>query len=144
MRRARTTIVLLVLVALSQLGGSCGGGSGGGNRSVRTIESPDPRCAAHSSPFPAGFDFVPGRTDLVWSVDFSPPTLLPFDVAAVPPEISSEFAQSSPFRGESRTWEPVLYPAEHTCRRALPVEPEGSSDRGTPGTPPARSRGRTQ
>jgi hypothetical protein len=80
-------LLLLAATALAQLGGSCGGGSGGGERSLQTIRSPDARCAALGSPFPPGFAWIPGQSDLVWSADFAPPTLLPFDVESVPPEI---------------------------------------------------------
>ena len=52
MRRERALFLVLLVSALAQLAGSCGGGSGGGSRSVRTVESPDVRCAAQSSPFP--------------------------------------------------------------------------------------------
>jgi hypothetical protein len=82
-------LAVLCASALAQLGGSCGGGSGGGERSLRTIRSPDARCAALGSAFPPGFAWIPGRGDLVWSADFAPPTLLPFDVGAVPPQIPS-------------------------------------------------------
>lgn len=83
----RTGVVVLVVAALAQLGGSCGGGSGGGSRSVVSVESPDSRCVAQASLFPPGFAFVPGRDELVWSADFAPPTLLPFDVSEEPPEL---------------------------------------------------------
>ena len=86
-RRGRNAA--LVALAFFQLGGSCGGGSGGGSRSVRTIESPDARCASIGSPFPPGFDFVPGAPELLWTIDFSPPTLIPFDFSTEPPVVSA-------------------------------------------------------
>lgn len=89
MRRDRLWAAVLVAAAVAQAGGKCGGGSGGGGSSVRKITSPDARCAAQASPFPPGFAFVPGRSDLVWSADFMPPTLFPFNVATVPPAVAS-------------------------------------------------------
>jgi hypothetical protein len=88
MRPGRWSSVLLALAAAGSLGGSCGGGSGGGGRSVRSVQSLDVRCAAQPSFFPPGFAFVPGQRDLVWSADFTPPTLLPFAVDTNPPEIA--------------------------------------------------------
>ncbi len=79
----------LVALALAQLGGSCGGGDGGGSPSVRTIESPDARCASLGSPFPPGFDFVPGDPDLVWAIGFNPTTLFPIDVFTEPFEVTA-------------------------------------------------------
>ena len=82
-------ILCLFVLSGALIGGSCGGGDGGGSQSFRSFESPDPRCLALGSQFPAGFAFVPGRTDLVWAMDFSPPTFLPIDVSVVPPALSA-------------------------------------------------------
>lgn len=88
--RQKVQLALVALTALCLVGGKCGGGSGGGGGgSVRIIDSPDARCAALSSNFPAGFDFVPGAPDDVWVTDLAPPNivLVPFDVMRVPPRL---------------------------------------------------------
>jgi hypothetical protein len=100
--RSRIQLALLVVVACAGLGGKCGGGDGsgggGGGRVDVTIESPDDRCAALSSPFPPGFDFVPGDGSLVWVADLSPPSLVPLDVTATPPtQPSSASSFALPF-----------------------------------------------
>jgi hypothetical protein len=89
MRRTRLA-VLLSLLALASLGGSCGGGSGSkGGGLVVKIESIDPRCAALANPFPPGLAFVPGiDARIVAAVLGTTPTLVPFDVASVPPRIA--------------------------------------------------------
>jgi hypothetical protein len=84
--RRKIGIALLVASCCALLGGKCGGGDGGGGGGSITVESPDPRCAALSSEFPPGFDFVPGDGSRIWLVTFGDRSLIPFDVSVVPPE----------------------------------------------------------
>ena len=64
MRRRRAA--WLVVLALGLVGAKCGGGDGSSGDPVRiTRESPDARCEALGSAFPARFDFVPGLPDRV-------------------------------------------------------------------------------
>jgi hypothetical protein len=87
---ARRDAAVLLFTALALLGGNCGGGDGGGGGGSTKVkvESPDDRCAALGSPFPPGFDLVPG-TARAWAADLSPPALVPFDVDGSPPEIGA-------------------------------------------------------
>ena len=82
----RACIGFLVACCCALLGGKCGGGDGGGGGGSVEIESPDDRCAALSSAFPPGFDFVPGDDSRIWVAELAPPTLVPFDVSGTPPE----------------------------------------------------------
>jgi hypothetical protein len=85
---SRGRYALLVVVCCALLGGKCGGGDGGGGGGgVKvSIESPDDRCAALSSPFPPGLDTVPGQGTRVWVADLSTHSLVPFDLGGTPPE----------------------------------------------------------
>lgn len=87
MTRVHLAAATLATLSAALLGGKCGaGGGGGGEPSVRSVQSPDPRCAALGSQFPPGFDFVPGSPQIAWVADLSPPTLIPFDVDFEPPQ----------------------------------------------------------
>lgn len=90
--RRNARITLLVAASCALLGGKCGGGDGGGGGGSIEIESPDPRCVALSSPFPPGFDFVPGDDSRIWVANFSPPELVPLDVSGLPPELPGTVA----------------------------------------------------
>lgn len=71
-------------------GGSGGGGSGsGGDAPVVTVTSSDSRCAPLPGQFPAGLDLVPGLAGRAVLANFTPPALLPFDLAPVPPVVSA-------------------------------------------------------
>jgi hypothetical protein len=70
------------------LGGSCGGGSGsGGDAPVIRIETPDSRCLALPSAFPAGFDF--GSSGVALAASFTPGVVVPVDVESVPPRAAA-------------------------------------------------------
>lgn len=72
-------------VALVSLGARCGGGDGGGGSPpVVQVESPDSRCLALTSQFPAGFDFVPGLAGQVLITNEEPQSILRFDVQDTP------------------------------------------------------------
>ena len=90
--KRKLCIALLVASSCTLLGGRCGGGDGGGGGGSIEIESPDPRCVALPSPFPPGFDFVPGDDSRIWVANFSPPALIPFDVSGAPPELPGSVA----------------------------------------------------
>lgn len=71
--------------AVLVLGAKCGGGDGGGGAApVVRVESPDSRCVALASEFPAGFDFVPGLAGQVLVTNEEPQSVLRFDVQQVP------------------------------------------------------------
>ncbi len=77
---------LLVALALLHTGGSCGGGSGsGGSPPVTTVDTPDERCLALPSQFPAGFDFAVGASGRGLAASFNPGVVVPVDVESVPP-----------------------------------------------------------
>ncbi len=85
-RTARTLAFASVLAAAC--GGSGGGGSGGGGSApVVEVSSPDSRCAPLPGAFPAGLDLVPGLAGRAVVANFTPPSLLPFDLGPVPPAI---------------------------------------------------------
>ncbi len=82
--------------AVAALGGQCGGGSGSGGSGAVTfhnaapLQNPDARCAALPRPFPPGFAFVPGLPARAVAASLgTTPTLVPFDLERVPPEIPS-------------------------------------------------------
>lgn len=69
-------------------GGSGGGGSGsGGDAPVVEVSAAD--CAPLPGPFPPGLDLVPGIAGRAVVANFTPPSLLPFDLGPVPPVISA-------------------------------------------------------
>jgi hypothetical protein len=84
--KRKLCIALLVALCCTLLGGKCGGGDGGGGGGSIKVESPDPACVALPSPFPPGFDFVPGDDSRIWVANFTPPALVPLDVSVAPPE----------------------------------------------------------
>lgn len=53
------------------------------------VTSADSRCAPLPGPFPPGLDLVPGISGRAVVANFSPPSLLPFDLGPVPPVISA-------------------------------------------------------
>lgn len=72
------------------LGGGCGGGSGSGSGGappvIQVVAPADDRCAVVlASPFPPGFDFVPGVPGRVVVAGFDPPAVLPVDVSSTTP-----------------------------------------------------------
>jgi hypothetical protein len=77
---------LLAALAWLHTGGSCGGGSGGGGSApVPVVETPDERCLALPSQFPAGFDFAAGNASRMLAASFNPGVVVPADVESVPP-----------------------------------------------------------
>ncbi len=71
-------------------GGSGGGGSGsGGGAPVIEVSSADSRCAPLPGPFPAGLDLVPGLSSRAVVANFTPPSLLPFDLGPLPPAVAA-------------------------------------------------------
>ncbi len=56
------------------------------------VESPDSRCAPLPGQFPAGLDRVPGLDARLVVANFTPPSLVPFDLGAVPPVVSASGA----------------------------------------------------
>jgi hypothetical protein len=85
-RATTRNIAFLVALAWLHTGGSCGGGSGGGGSPpVIVVETPDERCLALPSQFPAGFDFTVGNTSRMLAASFNPGVVVPADVESVPP-----------------------------------------------------------
>ena len=85
-RETTRHVALLVALAWLYTGGSCGGGSGsGGSPPVITVVTPDERCLALSSQFPAGFDFAVGAPGRALAARFNPGVVVPVDVESVPP-----------------------------------------------------------
>ena len=79
-------LALFALLAWLHTGGSCGGGSGGGGSPpVTTVDTPDERCLALPSQFPAGFDFAVGAPGRGLTASFNPGVVVPADVESVPP-----------------------------------------------------------
>lgn len=79
-------LALFALLAWLHTGGSCGGGSGGGGSPpVTTVDTPDERCLALPSQFPAGFDFAVGAPGRALAASFNPGVVVPVDVESVPP-----------------------------------------------------------
>ena len=79
-------LALFALLAWLHTGGSCGGGSGGGGSPpVTTVDTPDERCLALPSQFPAGFDFAVGAPGRGLAASFNPGVVVPADVESVPP-----------------------------------------------------------
>lgn len=88
MTRGALRTLALVALGWMHLGGSCGGGSGGGGDApVIRVETPDSRCIALPSAFPAGFDFAANGTALAAS--FTPGVVVPVDVEPVPPRAAA-------------------------------------------------------
>lgn len=86
--RAGLRVLGFAVLGGLQLGGSCGGGSGsGGDAPVIRVETPDSRCIALPSAFPAGFDFSSSGTALAAS--FTPGVVVPVDVEPVPPRAAA-------------------------------------------------------
>jgi hypothetical protein len=80
------TLALFAVLAWLHTGGSCGGGSGGGGSApVTSVETPDERCLALPSQFPAGFDFAVDAPGRVLAASFNPGVVVPADVESVPP-----------------------------------------------------------
>lgn len=94
MRRARVAgrarWAVLAVAALCCLGGECGGGGGkGGDRSVERAPGIDARCAGTgTSPFPPGFDFVPGGQGRLLALSVQPEEVVPLAGAGESPVIS--------------------------------------------------------
>jgi hypothetical protein len=80
----------VLLLVFAGLGSKCAGGNGAtGGALVVKKKSVDPRCAALANPFPPGLSFVPGiDARIVSAVLGTTPTLVPFDVAQIPPRIA--------------------------------------------------------
>ncbi len=79
-----------VLILALACGGSGGGGTGsGGSPPVVKVQSPDSRCAPLPGQFPAGLDLVPGVGGRAVVANFTPASLIPFDLGPVPPAVSS-------------------------------------------------------
>lgn len=81
-------------IAACALLAACGGGGGGGSGAsggapVIEVASADSRCAPLPGPFPAGLDLVPGVPGKAVVANFTPPSLLPFDLGPEPPAISA-------------------------------------------------------
>jgi hypothetical protein len=94
MRRQRNTPWQPAGVALALFAAGCGGSGGGGTGSggsapVVEVSSPDSRCAPLPGPFPPGLDLIPGFGSRALVANFTPPSLLPFDLGAVPPSITA-------------------------------------------------------
>jgi hypothetical protein len=81
---------MLAALAWLHTGGSCGGGSGSGGRApVTVVETPDERCLALPSAFPAGFDFAAGNSSRMLAASFNPGVVVPADVESVPPRATA-------------------------------------------------------
>ena len=86
--RSALRVAGLVVLGGLHLGGSCGGGSGGGGDApVIRVETPDSRCIALPSAFPAGFDFA--SSGIALAASFTPGVVVPVDVEPLPPRAAA-------------------------------------------------------
>jgi hypothetical protein len=84
------SVALLAVLAWLHTGGSCGGGSGGGGSApVIVVETPDERCLALPSQFPAGFDFAVDAPGRMLAASFNPGVVVPANVESVPPSAAA-------------------------------------------------------
>ena len=89
-RRSTRSVALLAALAWLHTGGSCGGGSGGGGSPpVIVVETPDERCLALPSQFPAGFDFAVDAPGRMLAASFNPGVVVPANVESVPPSAAA-------------------------------------------------------
>lgn len=77
----RRTTLWIALLGLASLAGECGGGSGsGGDPALEKARRLDRRCqGTGTSPFPPGFDFVPGRPGRLVAASVEPGEVVPID-----------------------------------------------------------------